>query len=126
MTYAGYTARRTDRDRQPPRRVITGALLGDPQPDRLKRSEAIRARLGMKAQVTGNIPDKIIPLLRAIEDCPLAPGELADVLELGQSTCDDRVKTAVRLGLAIRTGGVRNRRIALTKEGRTSLEELPQ
>lgn len=127
--YAGghsISFRRNDQGRRPPSRVLTGALLGDPQPDRFEKSEAIRARLGMKAKVTGSIPDKIIPTLRAIADWPLAPGELADALGLAQSSCDERVKIAVGLGLAARTGSGRNRRIALTGEGRVALEALPQ
>jgi hypothetical protein len=37
-----FSMRRTDQDRKPPRRVLTGLLLGDPRPDRLERAEAMR------------------------------------------------------------------------------------
>jgi hypothetical protein len=37
-----FSMRRTDQDRKPPRRVLTGLLLGDPRPDRLERAEALR------------------------------------------------------------------------------------
>lgn len=37
-----FTMRRNDQDRKPPRRVLTGLLLGDPRPDRLERAERVR------------------------------------------------------------------------------------
>lgn len=37
--------RRNDHDRQPPRRVVTGLLMGDPQPGRLERAGALRLRV---------------------------------------------------------------------------------
>lgn len=36
--------RRTDQDRKPPSRVLTGLLMGDPQPDREARAEALRLK----------------------------------------------------------------------------------
>lgn len=37
--------RRTDQDRKPPSRVLTGLLMGDPQPDREARAEALRLKV---------------------------------------------------------------------------------
>lgn len=37
--------RRNDKDRKPPRRVLTGLLMGDPQPDREARAEALRLKV---------------------------------------------------------------------------------
>lgn len=39
-----WSMRRSDQDRKPPRRVLTGLLLGDPDPQRLEKAETIRAR----------------------------------------------------------------------------------
>lgn len=51
MIDAGFTSggvafsmRRTAQDRKKPRRVLTGLLLGDPDPQRLEKAEVIRAR----------------------------------------------------------------------------------
>lgn len=44
-----YSMRRTDQDRKPPRRVLTGLLLGDPDPQRLEKAEMIRARHAVRA-----------------------------------------------------------------------------
>lgn len=44
LTGGDISYRRTDRDRQPPREVVTGRLMGDPVPGRLERAEALRLK----------------------------------------------------------------------------------
>lgn len=42
--------RRNDQDRRPPSRVLTPKLMGDPDPDRLAKAEAIRASLAVPSE----------------------------------------------------------------------------
>lgn len=42
--------RRTDQDRRPPSRVLTPKLMGDPDPDRLAKAEAIRASISAPSE----------------------------------------------------------------------------
>jgi hypothetical protein len=42
--------RRNDQDRRPPSRVLTPKLMGDPEPDRLAKAEAIRAAISAPSE----------------------------------------------------------------------------
>lgn len=42
--------RRNDQDRRPPSRVLTPKLMGDPDPERLAKAEAIRASIAAPSE----------------------------------------------------------------------------
>lgn len=115
--------RRTDADRKPPSRVLTGLLLGDPMPDREARSDALREKLCTKKPAPSTATPKIVAVLRALEQGPRTLVELSADMGVSHSAACDRAAAALVRGFVSRGGETRyGQKYALTDEGRAELE----
>lgn len=118
---------RTERDRRPPSRVLTGVLLGDPRPDRDAVSEALLRKMATKRRPPGTPTPKVVAVLRAILDEPKDNAEMAQALGISHSAASGGASAAVLNGFACRVGQSRyGQKFAISDEGRAALEALPQ
>ncbi|NQE62931.1 hypothetical protein [Caulobacter sp. RHG1] len=126
MIVAGYTARRTDRDRTTPSRVLTGSLMGDPTGDRLEQDRAARIRLGIIAEDEPTIVPSVLAVLRALAAQPLNGTDLRTALGTSRDASDRRAKAAMSAGFVEKGGRGNNSTFRLTEDGRATLEAQPQ
>ncbi len=120
------TFRRTDADRRPPSRVLTGALLGDPDGQRLERDRAARIRLGIIDEVEPALAPQLAQLLRLLAPAPLRGQDIEAGMGLTRSSANKWERSAMTLGLVEREGRGSKTLYRLTREGRSTLEAQPQ
>jgi hypothetical protein len=97
-------------------RAVTAILMGDPRPNRIAVSDAIRARTCPNMPVDAGASELVMTVIEALADGPLTLAELAHDLGLSLSAGSDRAYKTRHLGLIAKTRG-RPCKVFLTPEG---------
>jgi hypothetical protein len=88
---------------RPARETVTARLMGDPKPNRIEVSDAIRARVSGEFPEDAPPPANVMSVLEALVDGPLTLAQLSIEMDVSLSAGSDRAGRAFKLGLICRS-----------------------